>query len=73
VNVTAVVILVCAVGLALVLILGGLAAIAFGLSGLLFGSAALLPIALVGLITFGSGLLFALKIALPALRLAKED
>jgi hypothetical protein len=57
----------------LLLTVAGFAAIVFGLAGLLFGSATLLPIALVGLIAFGSGLLFGLKIALPALRLAKED
>jgi hypothetical protein len=70
-NVT---ILVASIAGAILLIGGGLCAIAFGLAGLLlFGTASLLPIVLIGLIASAAGVMFARKITLPAWRLAKED
>jgi len=59
-----------AVALTLLLILGGLAAIVLGVGGgIAFGSYALLPIALAGLVCFAAGVVFAFKVAWPALRM----
>jgi hypothetical protein len=56
--------------LTLLLIFGGLGAIVFGVGGALaFGSYALMPIALAGLISFAGGIAFAFKVARPAWRM----
>jgi hypothetical protein len=63
-----------AIGLNVLLVLGGLGAITFGVAGVLFfGSGALLPIALIGIVALGAGIGFAFKVTRPAWRLAKED
>jgi hypothetical protein len=67
-------ILVGAAVVTLLLVLGGVTLMAFGVAGLLFfGSTGLMPIALVGLLAFVGGLFLAIKVVRPGLRLAKED
>jgi hypothetical protein len=63
--------LVAAVGLTIVLVVAGVAAIAFGLLLAAYGGG--FPgIALAGFIMFGSGLAFAFKVAVPAWRSVRD-
>ena len=65
-------ILLAATAVTVAFIIGGAAAILLGVGLAMFGGGGLF-IALLGLATLVSGVLFALKIVRPAWRLAKED
>ena len=70
-RINSVLILIASIVLTLLLIVGGLGAIVIGIGGgIAFGSYALMPIALAGLIAFAAGVVFAFKIVWPAFRLA---
>ena len=66
-------ILACAIALTLLLILVGLAAIVLGLLASILGGTSWLIFTALGLIALGSGFIFALKIVLPAWRMAREE
>ena len=61
-----------AIAVTLLLLLGGLAALLFGLGLAMFGGSGL-STAVLGLFVLACGIVFALKVVRPAWRLAKEE
>ncbi len=66
-------ILVGTIVLTLILVLGGLAGIVFGFFASILGGASWLVFSIFGLILLGCGIIFAIKVVMPAWRLTRDD
>jgi len=73
VRVSSALILAAAIGISLILILVGLAGIAFGFFASILGGGSWLVFSLLGLIALGCGIAFILKVVAPAWKMVRGD